>query len=435
MNPSPQAGTDDAIDRGGPVMTTSRRAVLAAGVGGGVAAFGASGRAAAAPGASAEPNPLVRGEDAHVSLLRRQLNSAADGDDRFDLDEAGRRVVTTKARTYILRRPLIVGGDTTLRAHGATFVADFPLEPKTWEADRRFFHSPTPTYPDVFETFRSTVGATLLLNHVPSDETVLYTAPGNIRVEGGVWDPTAHFIRNESGEDRERATAAPPMNAITFTHTHDIEVVDVTVRNVKWWHAVEFNGVKTATVRDSRFEGYIENPTAGLWTGDAVQVDLPNPVSRWAGAPDETPAKDIRILNNWCGESDEFPEWTKLGISHSTGDGIYFEDVWVERNTCVNLKWDAINPANVQNLVIRENTIVDCRGGIYVIPFKNSLTTVDVMGNTVSVVVDENNRPAIGIIGRSEDENISDVAVYGNIVDSGEFRYTYANFRREPQRE
>src|SRR5690606_35383949 len=133
---------------------------------------------------------------------------------------------------------------TGLVARGANFQADFALKPTTFDADRQYYHSPTPTYPDVIETFASTVGSTMVLNHVPSEETGLYSAPGNIRLEGGTWDPTGSFLRNETGEELQRATAAPAMNAITFTHTHVIEVVGVTVRNVKWWHGVEFNAVR-----------------------------------------------------------------------------------------------------------------------------------------------------------------------------------------------
>lgn len=417
------------------VAHTTRRALLLSGVAGGAAAAtGVGGRAAASPKATDEPNPEVREEEAHVRLLRTQLNAAAADDDRFELDDSGRRIVVAKQRTHVLKRPLVIGGNTRLVARGATFQADFALKPTTFDADRQYYHSPTPTYPDVIETFASTVGSTMVLNHVPSEETGLYSAPGNIRLEGGTWDPTGWFLRNETGEELQRATAAPAMNAITFTHTHDIEVVGVTVRNVKWWHGVEFNAVRTATVSDSRFEGWIENPTSGLWNCDAVQVDLPQPHTKWAGAADHTPAIDIRIRDNWFGASDSHPAWGSLGCSHSTSAGKVFSHIWIERNTMEDLIWDGILPMNADHLVIRENTITNCRGGVYVKAFANPLSTVDVVGNTISIIPDSD-RPAIGIVGTGEDTRISDVAVYGNLVENGEFWYTLADFRREPQQQ
>ncbi|HIT76262.1 MAG TPA: hypothetical protein IAA98_11815, partial [Candidatus Avipropionibacterium avicola] len=64
----------------------------------------------------------------------------------------------------------------------------------------------------------------------------------------------------------------------------------------------------------------------------------------------------------------------------------------------------------------------------------NPLSTVDVIGNTISIIEDSD-RPAIGIVGTGEDTRISDVAVYGNLVENGEFWYTLADFRREPQQQ
>lgn len=420
-----------------PDQPIARRSALLAGLGA-VTAIATPALPAAADFLSQRaPNPFPAGEAAHVTELREQLDAASAGASGFTLDEAGRRIVTAEPLTHVLHQALIIGGNTALVADGATFVANLPVEPKTWTADRVNFHSATPTYTDEFETVRATVSPTLLLNHVPSTTTGLFTAPGNIRVQGGVWDPTAYYLASATGADLQRGTAAPPMNALTFTHTHHVEVVGVTVRNVKWWHAVELNGVKTATVRDCRFEGYIENPTSGLWSGDAVQLDLPYAPAHWAGAPDHTPACDVRIIDNWCGPSSEHPGWAKLGISHSSQVGKVYDRVWVERNTCEDLIWDAVGASNVNHLVMRENTVINCRGGLLAYPqggaLSNPMTTIDVVGNTIAVAVDANNRPAVGVYGRDTTQAISDAAVYGNIVISGTFKYPFATFRRPPQ--
>ncbi|MHA6627828.1 right-handed parallel beta-helix repeat-containing protein [Pseudonocardia sichuanensis] len=416
-----------------------RRAVIAAGLGGALTIGGFSEHRPQIRHAGTilddGPNPSVPEEPRPLQDLRRQLNQAARGKGRFEKDEAGRSIVVAPSGTHVLLRTLIIGPNTTLKADGATFTCDFPLVPQTYKADRTSWHSPEPTYPDEIQSFAvaEVTKPTLLLNHVPSSDTGLYSAPGNIRVEGGVWDPTAHYLRDATGDDALRGTAAPPMDAMAFQHTHDVEVVGVTIRNVKWWHALEFNAVKTATVKDSRFEGWIENPTTGLWNGEAVQVDMPWDSNKWAGAGDRAPAQDIRIIRNHCGPSSTQPGWAKFAGSHSSAAGKVYTDVWIEGNTIEQSKWDAILVINTSHLVIRENTLTDCRGGIYVKAANpNPLETVDIVGNQVSLQ-DGTDRPVIGVVGNSAEVAVHDVAVYGNTVSGGGFWYSWAHARRPLQ--
>lgn len=417
-------------------MKVNRRTALRAGLGTAAIALTHHTASSAVAGTShGRVNPRTRGEDGAVRKLRRELDRAADGGSSSQLDDSGRRIVEADPITYVLKRPLIIGPDTTLRATGATFVSDYPLVNKEYTTDRSNWHSPTPTYPDTFTSraVSAEIEPTLLLNHVPDSNTNLYRAPGNIRIEGGVWDPSAHYLHDAVGQDFERGTDAPPMNAITFQHTRDVEVVGVTVRNVKWWHAVEFNAVRNATLIDSVLEGWIENPTTGLWNCDAVQIDIPQEHTKWAGAADLTPARDIRLLDNYCGPSDTRPAWAKLGCSHSWADDVY-SDIWIEGNTIEDSLWDAILPMNTSRITIRENKIVNCRGGIYVkTAGENPLSRVDIVGNSITLVEDTD-RPTIGVVGSSANVNINDVAVYGNEgVTGGSFWYKWANFRREPQ--
>ncbi len=417
-------------------MTVSRRAALAAGVLGGAAALSTAGAPAAqAASSAAGPNPTVAGESDSVGKLRRQLNLAAAGDRSLARDAGGRCVVVAPPGVHVLKRPLVIGGNTTLRAHGATFTSDVAVKAQTYTKDTNQ-HSPEPTYPATFTSVAAVNGrdATLLLNYVP-DGCTGHQAPGNIRLEGGIWDPTAHFVRNATGDDRARATAAPPMNAITFEHTNNVELSGVTVRNVKWWHGVELNAVRTATVSDCRFEGWIEAPTAGLWHGEAVQLDLPIAGTAWGGAEDGTPTTDIRIIDNYCGPSQDHPGWGKLTGSHTGAPGAVHSDVWIERNLIENAKWDAIGPMNTSRVVIRENTIRACWGGVYVKSISpNPNETVDIMGNDITLV-EGSTRPAVGVNATNAQLPVSDVAVYANTVRGGGFGYSAnVTFRREPQR-
>lgn len=421
-------------------MTFSRRAAIVGGVLGGaaVAAATVAGTrpAAALPDEGTALNPDVAREAGHVRRLRTMLNSAAAGSGRFDRDSAGRAVVVAEPKQYVLQRPLVIGGNTTLRATGATFVADIPVVAATYTKDKNQ-HSDYPPYDATFTSVAAADGgwATLLINHVPAAATA-YTGSGKIRIEGGTWDPTAYFLRDvEPGVEFDRATAAPPMNAITFQHARDIEISGVTVRNVKWWHGIELNAVQNATVSECRLEGWVEAPTAGLWHGEAVQLDLPTPANTWAGAADGTPCTDIRIRHNYCGRSEQNPGWGKITGSHTGAADSVHTGVWIENNLIEDAKWDAIGPMNTQQVVIRENVIKNSWGGVYVKAIEpNGNETVDIVGNDITLT-DGSNRPAVGVNATNANTPVSDVAVYGNEAHGGTFSYSAnVTFRREPQR-
>lgn len=412
-------------------MTMNRRTALL----GGAAVLAAGTSAAQAAVHGPVPNPPVTGESGSVGQLRRLLNLAAAGDRSLQRDAGGRCVVVAPAGVHVLKQPLVIAGNTTLRADGATFTADIAVKPQTYTKDANQ-HSPEPTYPDSFVSVGAVNGrhATLLINYVPDDCTG-YQAAGNIRLEGGIWDPTAHFVRNATGDDRARATAAPPMNAITFEHTHHVEVSGVTVRNVKWWHGIELNAVRTATVSGCRFEGWVEAPTVGLWHGEAVQLDLPTSGTAWGGVADNTPTTDVRVIDNYCGASPQYPGWGKLIGSHTGAPDAVHSDVWIERNLIENAKWDAIGPMNTSRVIIRENTIRACWGGVYVKSISpNPNETIDIMGNDI-ILTAGSNRPAVGVNATNAQLPVSDVAVYANTVQGGGFGYSAnVTFRREPQR-
>lgn len=264
----------------------SRRGLLRGSVAGAVTVVG--GAASAGRASAAGINPSVAGEAAHVRALRKALDDAAAGVvGPHGVDDKGRIIVKAGyagVPTYTLLNTLIIGANTVLDGTGARFVAKFGTVTKRYTLDRTNQHSPSPEYAtDGQGTFGAPAvsgarAATMLLNHVPSG-TQGYSAPGNIMVKGGEWDPISAYVWNDSGPARARADKAPPMNVLTFTHTEDVEVEGVTVWNVKWWHAVELNAVRRGAVRDCFFKGWVENPTWGLWQGRPSSSTCPCPVT------------------------------------------------------------------------------------------------------------------------------------------------------------
>ncbi|GAA1851831.1 hypothetical protein GCM10009736_18050 [Actinomadura bangladeshensis] len=395
-------------------MTLSRRHMLKAGIAGGAAVLG--GFATAGPAWAAYPhtpelNPYPGGEDGAVLALRRALDDAANGICGLaGRDAEGRVIVRAKpGHRYTLRANLVVPGNTWLDATDARFIANF--------ASTGTSH-------------------TMVLNHVPSATTGGYSAPGNIKITGGSWDPTWYYLQGVTGGDFDTAAPAPAMNVITMEHTSNVELDGITIYNVKWWHAIELNAVRTATVQNCNLYGWVAAPDVGLWHGEAVQLDLAGSGNTWAGAKDNTPCTDIHVTGNNCGPSGSKPGWGALIGSHTAVPNVRHSHVLIENNTVTGSRWDAITPFNTEQLTIRNNTITDCHGGVYVRGANsgvNPLTTVEITGNTVGPLSGAG-RWGVGVTAYTQDAPINDILVAGNTAPS----FTYINpqwltFRQPPQ--
>ncbi|MFC8715448.1 MULTISPECIES: hypothetical protein [unclassified Streptomyces] len=428
----------------------SRRGLLRGGVVAG--AVTVLGGAASGAGASAAGiNPTVAGEAAHVRTLRKALDDAAAGIvGPHGVDGKGRIIVKAGyagVPTYTLLKTLVIGGNTALDATGARFVAKFGTVMRQYKLDRTNPHSPSPAYvTDSQGMFTapavSGTRSTMLINHVAAGTTG-YSAPGNIMVKGGEWDPISAWVWADSGAARARADKAPPMNVLTFTHTQDVEVEGVTVWNVKWWHAVELNAVRRGAVRDCFFKGWVENPTWGLWQGEAVQLDLPLANNTWAGASDGTPTVDVQVQRNYAGASGSQPSWAKLVGSHTGGEkvGQVHARVLIEGNVVDNAKWDAIGAMNTTQITVRGNTINNSVGGVYVSSVSartgsqppvqggpNPISGIDIVDNQVTITPGASGvaRNAVRVSADTVGfvSPVSDVLVTGNQVSGGSFYYT-----------
>ncbi|WP_170177712.1 right-handed parallel beta-helix repeat-containing protein [Thermomonospora umbrina] len=390
----------------------SRRGILRAGMAGGAALLGGAVVGGRAGAAVAAVNPYPAGEDSTVVALRRALDFAADNvEGPAGRDDKGRIIVRARPNhRHVLRATLIVPGNTFLDCTDARFVADFVT---------------------------TGTARTMVLNRVPAATTGGYSAPGNIRIAGGSWDPTWHYLQGVTGDDFDTARPAPAMNVITMQHTSNVELDGLTIYNVKWWHAIELNAVRNATVRNCRLHGWVHDPGQGLWHGEAVQLDLAGSGNTWAGARDNTPCTDIRIVGNLCDTSGSKPGWGTLAGSHTAVDNVRHSRVWIESNTVRNTRWDAITPFNTELLYVRDNQITGCHGGVYVRGANsgvNPLTTVEITGNSVGPLTGTG-RWGVGLAAYTETAPLRDVLVSGNAAPS--FRYNnerWIGFRQEPQR-
>ncbi|MBG0833138.1 right-handed parallel beta-helix repeat-containing protein [Planomonospora sp. ID67723] len=344
---------------------------------------GAAGVAVAGTLGAAGPTALP--DYVSGSVIQRLLDAARDG--AGTTDAAGRRIAKVPKGTYLLTRPLIIHGGTHLDATEARIVARFPA---------------------------TGVKHTMLLNSV-ADTTGGYSGRGNIAVTGGSWDPVWDFVQ------RGVLSQAPAMNVLTFVHTSDVLVRNVTIWNVKWWHAIELNAVRRGTVSGCALKGWIADPGVGLWHGEAVQLDLAAEGTAWAGLEDRTPCRDILLTGNVCDTSGSQAGWGQFTGSHTAYAGHVHANVRIENNTVANTRWDAIGTLNAKNVRITGNTVTGCAGGIYVKSIQNQpLATVEITGNRVSGIGD---RDALAIRADAAGAPITDVVVDGNTVNCAKVRY------------
>lgn len=189
-----------------------------------------------------------------------------------------------------------------------------------------------------------------------------YSGHGNIIVEGGVWDVNGPApVSQDVGYE-----------GMQFCHADGITVRDLEVRNVTNWHAIKFQGVTDGTIENCRFIGYTAGTSAATRTdSEAVSID-----SCWAsstldntavGQADHTTCVDIRIIGNYCdngsGNADNFPVFAG---GHNGEYNYWHHRIEISGNSVGNSTLFAIYAYNTDEVVITNNKIHDCFGGIRV---------------------------------------------------------------------
>ncbi len=182
-----------------------------------------------------------------------------------------------------------------------------------------------------------------------------YDGQANIKIIGGIWE--------------NRATAFPttPAMCISIGHGQNIIIQDLTVTNVGGYHAIEVNSSKNVRITNCRFLGYLD--TGGRGYSEAIQIDLAKSSAVFGafGTYDDTPCEDVVIDNCYFGASGTSgtTAWpTGIG-THSYTAGYYHTNVKMVNNQFDGLTEYAIRTyVMYKNLVIANNTINSCYGGI-----------------------------------------------------------------------
>lgn len=266
---------------------------------------------------------VVPGEANSATKIQNALNAARD---------AGSGIVYIPAGTYNLQSTLEIFSGTTLY-----------LTPKT-------------------VMFRQFASSPFLANGAYGASYSGYSGQSNIRIVGGIW------------ESRGQAYPIQPAMGISIGHGTDIIIQDLTISNIGGYHAIEINSSKNVRIKNCRFVGYVD--TGGRDYSEAIQIDLAKGSAYfgWFGTYDNTTCEDVVIDSCYFGSSSTggTVAWpTGIG-SHSYTTNYYHNNIKIINNTFEGLTEYAIRSFCLyKNLIISNNSIRNCYGGIAIGPDGN----------------------------------------------------------------
>lgn len=242
---------------------------------------------------------------------------------------AGKSLVLTSGKTYLLEVPLLIRSNTVLTAVGATMI-------------------------------RGSSADNMIRNY--SDGSVgVYGASSNISITGGTWDANS-------------ATYPTNATAIAFGHATNILVERAKILNVPGWHHVEVNSCQTAKIRNCIFVGGAEQALA---TAEAVQIDLNIDMSQfpWFGPADLTRCIDITV------ESCYFQDCGSGVGTHSASGAINHNNIKILNNTFKNTYYAGISGLNWSDVRIEGNSFEAGYYGIAVLTAGTAYARAHIISN------------------------------------------------------
>lgn len=270
-----------------------------------------------APVLDADGNGVVRKSELVYNV--RDYGAVGDGttDDltacQNALDAArlagGGIVLLPAGYTFRVTGNMVTYSDIHIRAHGATIVSD---------------------------------GGPFVHDYTAADVGTLvgYTNHRNISIEGGVWDMRGHLF-----------PSAGSHVGFNLNHGRGFTIRDLTIRNVRDFHAIDLQGCQHVLVENCRFEGYVQG--ASTFPREAIQID------HGGETGDAIPDDDIVVRNCYCGPSPvsgELGPWGRFVGSHTVGTGPHTR-LKVVNNTIEGTIDSAIKPYSWSNSVISGNVI------------------------------------------------------------------------------
>ncbi|MCE4957454.1 glycosyl hydrolase family 28-related protein [Macrococcoides caseolyticum] len=196
-----------------------------------------------------------------------------------------------------------------------------------------------------------------------------YDGNGFIKIEGGTFDQYGHVLNFNN-------------SIMSLGHAREIEIKDVTLKNVVQGHAIDACGIDGFKVTGCKFLGFRDDSGKRAFS-EAIQLDLQLKDSfPKFGEYDGTVTKNVIIENCYFGNSDDplMKPWNRAIGSHASTYEIYYENITVKHNTFEQMGDYALTFLKSKVLHIHDNTFNDCNGGIRYLATKQGKYSVDLNG-------------------------------------------------------
>ncbi|MFB1099206.1 glycosyl hydrolase family 28-related protein [Terribacillus sp. JSM ZJ617] len=204
--------------------------------------------------------------------------------------------------------------------------------------------------------FRKKHHGPMLLNLRRRNRMRSYSGNGNLIIRGGTWD--ANYPAYRGG------------TSFVLAHAENVIIEQLRLVEHGGGHAIELNAVRNIEVRHCQFLGYDDRGGKRTYS-EAIQLDLAKArrVFPWGGSVfDHTTCQDIWVHHNSFGPSETKGSWGRAIGSHSATADRWHERIFVTDNVMKEtLQW-AVRAYSWRNVVLYNNRIESCGGGIAIHP-------------------------------------------------------------------
>lgn len=180
-----------------------------------------------------------------------------------------------------------------------------------------------------------------------------YEGHGNINIIGGTFDAYGHTNNTNN-------------TIMSIGHAKNIQIYDVTFKNVVGGHAVDACGLDGFYVTNSYFLGFRDDSGKRFFS-EAIQIDIQiEGAFPKFGATDGTITKNVIIENCYFGNSEDMnmSAWNRAVGSHASMYDRFYENIHIQNNKFDGLGDYAVTLLKSKETTITNNHFVNCEGGI-----------------------------------------------------------------------
>ncbi|RXK17803.1 glycosyl hydrolase family 28-related protein [Macrococcus sp. DPC7161] len=209
----------------------------------------------------------------------------------------------------------------------------------------------------------------MLKNGVKNGQYKGYDGHGHIKIEGGTFDQFGHVLNYNN-------------TIMSLGHAREIEIKNVTFKNVVSGHAIDACGIDGFKVSHCKFLGFRDDGGTRYFS-EAIQLDLQLKDSfPKFGSYDGTITKNVIIEHCYFGNSNEpmMKPWNRAIGSHASMHENFYENITIRHNTFDKMGDYALTFLKSKVLHVHDNTFNDCEGGIRYLAVKKGKYTFDLFG-------------------------------------------------------